>query len=59
VDKFTSYLKGQEADGLKSVHFYFPNDLVTGAGKTNQVVIDLSGFSKGMQHFEKECKQAQ
>jgi hypothetical protein len=28
-------------------------------GTTNQVVIDLSGFSKGMQRFEKECKQAQ
>jgi len=59
VDKFTSYLKAQEADGIKSVYFYFPNDLVTGAGKTNQVVIDLSGFSKGMQHFEKECAKAQ
>lgn len=59
VGKFTSYLKGQEADGIKSVHFYFPNDLVTGAGTTNQVVIDLSGFSKGMQHFENKCKQAQ
>ena len=59
LDKFTSYLKAQEADGIKSVNFYFPNDLVTGAGTTNQVVIDLSGFSKGMQHFEKACKQAQ
>ena len=59
VEKFTSYLKGQEADGFKSVKFYFPNDLVTGAGTTNQVVIGLSGFSKGMQHFEKACKQSQ
>ena len=59
LDKFTSYLKAQEADGIKSVYFYFPNDLVTGAGKTNQVVIDLSGFSKGMQHFEKECDPKQ
>ena len=59
VEKVTSYLEGQEADGFKSVHFYFPNDLVTGAGTTNQVVIELSGFSQGMQHFEKTCKQAQ
>jgi hypothetical protein len=28
-------------------------------GTTNRVVIDLSGFSKGMQHFEKESKKAQ
>jgi hypothetical protein len=26
---------------------------------TNRVVIDLSGFSEGMQHFEKECEKAQ
>jgi hypothetical protein len=58
LDKFTSYLKAQEADGISSVNFYFPNDLVTGAGTTNQIVIDLSGFSKGMQRFEKACKQA-
>ena len=58
LDKFKSYLKAQEADGIKSVNFCFPNDLVTGAGTTNQVVIDLSGFSKGMQRFEKACKQA-
>ena len=59
LDKFTSYLKAQEADGIKSVNFHFPNDLVTGAGTTNQVVIDLSGFSKGMRHFQKECEKAQ
>jgi hypothetical protein len=58
LDKFKSYLKAQEADGIKSVNFCFPNDLVTGAGTTNRVVIDLSGFSKGMQRFEKACKQA-
>jgi hypothetical protein len=59
VDKFTSYPKAQEADGTKFSYFYFPNDLVTGAGLTNQVAIDLSGFSKGMQHFEKECEKTQ
>ena len=27
LDKFKSYLKAQEADGIKSVNFCFPNDL--------------------------------
>jgi hypothetical protein len=35
LDKFTSYLKAQEADGIKSVNFYFPSDLGTGVGMTN------------------------
>jgi hypothetical protein len=59
VDKNTSYLKAQEADDIKSVYFYFSNDLVKGAAITNQVAIDISGFSKGMQHFEKECEKTQ
>ena len=59
LDKFTSYLKAQEADGIKSVNFYFPNDLVTGGGTTNQVVIDLSGFSRGLGAFKTKCGDAQ
>jgi hypothetical protein len=60
VNKLFSYLKLRESDGSRSVNFYFPNDLVTGTGTTNRVAIaDLSGFSKGIQHLEKECKQAQ
>jgi hypothetical protein len=35
LDKFKSYLKAQEADGIKSVNFYFPSDLGTGVGMTN------------------------
>ena len=59
LDKFTSYLKAQEADGVQSVNFYFPNDLGTGVGMTNQVVIDVPGFSKGMQQFQRACEKAQ
>ena len=59
LDKFTSYLKAQEADGIKSVNFYFPSALVTGGGTTNQVVIDLSGFSRGLGAFKKKCGDAQ
>jgi hypothetical protein len=59
VNKLISYLKLRESDGSRSVNAYFSNDLATVPGTTNQVVIDLSGFSKGMQHFEKECEKAQ
>jgi len=45
-EDLTSYLKDREAEGVKSVHFYFPNDLNAVTGITNHVVIDLSGFSK-------------
>ena len=53
------YLRDREAEGVKSVHFYFPNDLDGGTGTTNHVAIDLSGFSEGLQHFKKECEQTQ
>ena len=56
-EDLTSYLKDREAEGIKPVHFYFPNDLDAGTGATNHIVIDLSGFSKGLQHFKQQCEQ--
>jgi hypothetical protein len=41
------------------VHFHFPNDLDADIPTINHAVIDLSGFSTGLQHFKKECEQAQ
>ena len=49
----TSYLKVREAEGFKSVHFYFPNDLDATTPTTNHVVIDLPGFSSGLETFKK------
>jgi hypothetical protein len=43
---------------VKSVHFYFPNDLDTGKA-TNHMIIDLSGFSIGLEVFKKDCEEAQ
>jgi hypothetical protein len=58
-EDLTSYLKVREAEGFKSVHFYFPNDLDATTPTTNHVVIDLPGFSSGLETFKKKCEGAQ
>jgi hypothetical protein len=58
-EALASCLKDREAEGIKSVHFYFPNDLVMGPGTTNHVVIDIAGVSNGLVAFKKECEQTQ
>ena len=58
-EKLASYLKDREAEGVKSVHFYFPNDLDTSAQTINHMVIDLAGFSSGVAAFTSRCEQAQ
>lgn len=55
-EDLTSYLKDKESESVKSVHFYFPNDLKAGIRATNHVVIDLSGFSSGLEAFKKQCE---
>ena len=44
-EELASYLKDREAEGVKSVHFYFPNDLDASTQTTNHMVVDLAGFS--------------
>jgi len=57
-EELASYLKDREVEGVKSVHFYFPNDL--DAGKAiNHMVIDLAGFSVGVAAFTSRCEEAQ
>jgi hypothetical protein len=58
-EALASYLKDREAEGVKSVHFYFPNDLDTSTQTTNHMVIDLAGFSSGVAAFASRCEQAQ
>ena len=58
-EELASYLKDREAEGVKSVHFYFPNDLDASTQTTNHMVIDLAGFSGGVAAFTKRCEQAQ
>jgi hypothetical protein len=58
-EQLASYLKDREAEGVKSVHFYFPNDLDASTQTTNHMVVDVAGFSSGVAKFTSRCEQAQ
>ena len=58
-EELASYLKHREAESVKSVHFYFPNDLDASMRTTNHVVVDVAGFSSGVAAFANRCEQAQ
>jgi hypothetical protein len=57
--KLASYLKDREAEGVKSVHVFFPNDLDASTQTTNHMVVDVAGFSSGVAAFTSRCEQAQ
>jgi hypothetical protein len=59
LEELASYLKDREAEGLKSVHFYFPNDPDASTQTTSHMVIDLAGFSAGVAEFTTRREQAQ
>ena len=56
-EELASYLIARESDRAKTVHFYFPNDLDASTPTTNHIVIDLSGFSAGLEAFKTQCEQ--
>ena len=58
-EELASYLKDREAEGVKSVHFYFPNELGAGTQTTNHVIIELPGFSGGVAAFTDRCEHSQ
>jgi hypothetical protein len=53
VDKLISLLKANEVDGVKSIHFIFPNDSDAGPQIANHIVVDLAGFSDGFKRLPK------
>ena len=59
VDELASYLKANEADSVKSVHFFFPNDVDAAPQISNHIVVNISGFSDGFRVFETGCGQSQ
>ena len=58
-EELATYLKDREAEGVNSVHFYFPNDLEANTQTTNHTVVDLAGFSAGVAAFANRCEPAQ
>ena len=57
-EELASYLKDREAEGVKSVQFYFPNDLDASTQTINHIVVDVAGFSSGVVAFTSRCEQA-
>ena len=55
TDKLASFLKANEADGVKSVHFFFANESDAVPRTANHIVVDLAGFSDGFSAFKKAC----
>jgi hypothetical protein len=59
VDELASFLKATEANGVKSAHFFFPNDRDAGSQISNQLAINVSGFSDGFRAFQMACATSQ
>ena len=59
ADKLASFLKANEADGVKSVHFFFPNDSDAGPQIANHIPINVTGFSDGFGAFQMACDKSQ
>jgi hypothetical protein len=59
VGDLVSFLKINETGGVKSVHFFFRNDLDGGSQISNHIAINVSGFSDGFRAFEMACDRSQ
>jgi hypothetical protein len=59
IDELVSFIKADEMNGAKSVHFIFPNDTSDGPQTSNHVAINVSGFSDGFEAFQIACAAAQ
>jgi hypothetical protein len=59
ADELASFMKANEIDGAKSVHFVFPNSPREGPQTSNHIAINVSGFSNGFDAFQKACTSSQ
>jgi hypothetical protein len=59
VEGLASFLKANEMDGAKSVHFVFPNDTSDGPQTSNHIAINVSGFSDGFDALQMACTSPQ
>ena len=59
VDELASFMKTNEMDGTKSVHFVFANSPPEGPQASNHIAINLSGFSNGFDAFRIACASSQ
>ena len=59
VNDLTTFMKENETDGAKSVHFVFSNDTSDGPQTSNEIAINVSGFSDGFDAFQMACGSSQ
>jgi hypothetical protein len=55
VDNLVSLLKADEADGVKSLLFFFPNDSYAGPQTANHIVVDLEVFLMALARFNRHA----
>ena len=58
VGDLASFLKTNEANGVASVHFFFPNVPQSGSQSSNHIAINVSGFSDGFDLFQMACNKS-
>ena len=59
IDELATFMKVNEMDGAKSVHFVFPNDTSDGPQTSNHIAINVLGFSNGYDAFQIACASSQ
>ena len=59
VDELASFMKANEMDGAKSVHFVFANSPPEGPQTSNHIAINVSGFSNGFDALQMACASPQ
>jgi hypothetical protein len=59
ANELASFLKANEAGGVRSVHFFFPNDPDGGPHTSIHIGINVLGFSDGFGAFQKACAPSQ
>ena len=59
VDELASFLKTNDADGVETIHIFFPHDPDASSQVSTHMVIKVSGFSDGFGTFQKACAPPQ
>jgi hypothetical protein len=59
VDELALFMKENEIAGGKSVHFVFANSPHEGPQTSNDIAINVLGFSDGFEAFQKACASSQ
>jgi hypothetical protein len=59
ANELASFLKNNEATGVRSLHFFFPNVSDSGPQTSIHIAINVSGFSGGFGAFQMGCVPSQ